>query len=421
MLDLEFLLPARCRLCLAQFSDPRTALVIALLLCDITSPRATANDWPRWRGTDFNGISRETGWSTVWPANGPKPLWKTSVGTGFSSVAVGNGRLYTLGNQNGTESIYCMDASTGKEQWRHSYPCAIDPNLYEGGPNATPTVDGDRVYSFSRKGHVFALDAGTGKVLWSRNVHDDSMAKIPEWGFSGSPLVEKKSLVINAGPAGMALDTATGRVIWSSGKESAGYSSPVPFVEGSTRGVLVFSTKTLSAVNPDLGKVLWQHPWPTPYGVNAADPVLIGTRVFLSSGYNQGCALLQMSGNDVSVLWQNKNMRNHFSSSVAIGDNIYGFDESELKCLDLKSGDVKWKERSLGKGSLIAATGKLIILGEKGELVIAEASPAAFRPVARAQVLGGKCWTAPVLANGKIYCRNARGDLVCVDVSGKAN
>src|SRR5439155_1488130 len=138
--------------------------------------------------------------------------------------------------------------------------------------NATPTVDGDTVYSFSRKGHVFALDAGTGKVLWSRNVHDDSGLKIPEWGFSGSPLVEGKSLIINAGPAGMALDAATGRVIWSSGKESAGYSSPVPFVQGSTRGVLFFSSKTLSAVDPDTGKLLWQHPWPTPFGVNAADP-----------------------------------------------------------------------------------------------------------------------------------------------------
>jgi len=168
--------------------------------------------------------------------------------------------------------------------------------------------------------------------------------------------------------------------------------------------------------------LLWRHPWPTSYGVNAADPVLIGDKIFISSGYNQGCALLKMNDNGVSVVWQNKNMRNHFNSSIAIGDRIYGFDESpQLKCLELAAGNVGWTESGLGKGSLIGADGKLIVLGEKGQLVIADASATAFKPLARAQVLGGKCWTSPVLANGKIYCRNARGDLVCMDVSGKAN
>ena len=219
----------------------------------------------------------------------------------------------------------------------------------------------------------------------------------------------------------MALDKATGKVLWSSGKESAGYSSPVPFNPGQTHGIVLFSTRALSMVNPEDGQLLWEHPWKTPYGVNAADPVIVGDKVFVSSGYNQGCALLQMGGNKVSVLWQNKNMRNHFNSSLAIGDSAYGFDESELKCLDLQTGTVRWAERSLGKGSLVAADRTLIILSEKGQLVIAEASPAAFKPLARAQVLGGKCWTSPVLANGKIYCRNARGDLVCVDVAGKTN
>ena len=392
------------------------------ILCFAASFQAAADDWPRWRGPDCNGISKETGWSASWPQEGPKQLWKTSVGTGFSSVAVSNGRLYTLGNKGGTETLYCLDAGSGKEQWKYSYPCPMDPNLYEGGPNATPAVDGNTVYSFSRKGHVFALDAGTGKVLWSKNVHDELGVKIPEWGFSGSPLVEGKLLIINAGPAGLGLDRAGGQVVWSSGKESAGYSSPVPLTHGVARGVLLFSTKALSAVNAQTGRLLWRHPWPTSYGVNAADPVLIGDKIFISSGYNQGCALLRMNDKGVSVIWQNKNLRNHFNSSVAIGDRIYGFDESpQLKCLELAAGNVGWTESGLGKGSLIGADGKLIVLGEKGELVIADASAAAFKPLARAQVLGGKCWTSPVLANGKIYCRNARGDLVCMDVSGKAN
>jgi len=411
--------PARGGWFLARFSVLPAASIAASILCAFAVSPVAANDWPRWRGSEFNGISKETGWSASWPADGPKQLWKATVGIGFSSVAVSDGWLYTLGNQSGTETVYCLDASTGQERWKHSYPCPIDPNLYEGGPNATPTVDGNVLYSFSRKGHLFALDAATGKVLWSKNVHDDLGAKIPEWGFSGSPLVEGQLLVINAGPAGMGFDKSTGKVLWFSGKESAGYSSPVPFAQGSIRAVLLFSTKTLSAVNAETGALLWRHPWPTSYGVNAADPVLSGQRIFISSGYNEGCALLELDDKNVSVLWQNKNMRNHFNSSIALGGCVYGFDESELKCLDLRTGSVRWTERSLGKGSLIAADGKLIILCEKGQLVVANGASDAFKPIARAQVLGGKCWTSPVLANGKIYCRNARGDLVCVEVSGK--
>src|SRR5256886_4799471 len=279
--------------------------VAMLVLCVVSFFQTSANDWPRWRGTDFNGISKETGWSTSWPREGPKQLWKANVGTGFSSIAVSNGRAYTLGNVNDTETIYCLEANTGKVLWKHSYACSTDPNLYEGGPNATPTVDRNTVYTFSRKGHVFALDAETGNVIWSKNIHDELGLKIPSWGFSGSPLVEGKLLIINAGPAGTALDKATGKVVWSSGKESAGYSSPLPFSNGRTRAVLLFSTKALSAVDPENGRLLWEHPWKTPWGVNAADPVIVGDKIFISSGYNQGCALLRVVGTKVSVLWRN--------------------------------------------------------------------------------------------------------------------
>ena len=412
--------PRRIHPCLNRFFTRPIFPATVLVFCVNAAFQTAANDWPRWRGTDFNGIAKETGWSAAWPQEGPKQLWKANVGTGFSSVAVSNGRAYTLGNINDTETIYCLDANTGDSLWKHSYACSIDPNLYEGGPNATPTVDGNTVYTFSRKGHVFALDAGNGNVIWSKNIRDELGLKIPSWGFSGSPLVEGKLLILNAGPAGAGLDKATGQVAWSSGKESAGYSSPLPFNEGPTRAALLFSIRALSAVNPKNGKLVWEHPWKTPWGVNAADPVIVGDKIFISSGYNQGCALLRVAGDKVSVLWQNKNLRNHFNSSLAVGNCVYGFDESsELKCLDLKTGEVKWSEKSLGKGSLIAAGGKLIILGEKGQLVVAEPSSEAFKPVARAQVLGGKCWTSPVLANGKIYCRNARGDLVCLDVARK--
>ncbi len=378
-----------------------------------------ALDWYRWRGPDLNGISKETGWQTVWPKEGPKQLWKASLGIGFSSMSVSNGRVYTMGNENDTETVFCFDANTGQLRWKHSYPCPIDPKYYEGGPSATPTVDAKAVYTLSRKGDLFAFDAETGKVAWSKNVHKELGLKIPDWGFSGSVLVEGNLLIINAGGAGTALDKRSDKVAWTSSKDEAGYSTPLPFETGAQHAVALFSASELEAVNVADGKLLWKFPWKTKYGVNAADPIISGNEFFVSSGYDQGCALWRVSNGKPSVVWQNKNMRNHFNSCVLIDGNLYGFDESELKCQDWAGGRIKWTEKSLGKGSLMAAAGKLIVLGEKGMLVVADASPAGFKPISQAQVIGGKCWTTPVLSNGKIYCRNAKGDLVCVDVGGK--
>jgi outer membrane protein assembly factor BamB len=380
---------------------------------------ALALDWYRWRGPDLNGISKESGWLTQWPASGPKQLWKASVDTGFSSMSVGDGRVYTMGNQDGKETVWCLNAATGAEIWRHTYDCPVDPNLYEGGPNATPTIDGQRVYTLSRKGDLFCFDAAAGKILWEKNIQTELDAKIPGWGFSGSPLVEGDLLVVNAGTHGAAFDKISGKGIWSTGKEKAGFATPVPFDLGGRRSVAIFAAKALVALDVKTGKELWRFPWKTSYDINVADPIISGDQFFISSGYGTGAGLIKLSGGKPTAVWQNKNMRNHFNGSVLLGGNIYGFDESVLKCLDWQSGAVKWSEKSLGKGSLMAADGKLIVLGEKGMLVVADASPAGFKPNSRAQVLGGKCWTTPVLSNGKIYCRNAKGDLICLDVGGK--
>ena len=366
---------------------------------------AAAADWYRWRGPDLNGVSKEAGWLTSWPAGGPKQLWKASVGTGFSSISVSQGRVYTMGNSDDTETVYCFNVENGSLRWKHSYPCPLDPNVYEGGPNATPTVDGNAVYTFSRKGDVFAFRADTGAVLWQKNIQSELDLRIPGWGFSSSPLVLDKLLVLNAGGAGTALDKESGKVVWQSGKEAARYSSAVPVQMGKQQAVALFSGKVFEAVAVADGHVLWEFPWPTSYGANIGDPILVGEKFFISSGYNQGCALLQISGNQPNPLWRNKNMRNHFNCSVLLQEAIYGFDESaELRCLDAKTGAVKWTEKGLGKGSLMAADGKLIILGERGQLIIAEASPVSFKR----------------LSGGRIYCRNAAGDVVCLDVAGSS-
>lgn len=397
----------------------RAAILFFASVGALSSFDAIGLDWPRWRGPDANGISKETGWSTSWPDEGPKQLWKANVGTGFSSISVANGRAYTVGNLKDRDTVYCFDAKTGQERWKHSYPAPLDDHYYDGGSSATPTIDGDKVYHLARRGGLFCLDAATGKVVWSKELYKELGARIPEWGFAGSPLVEGDLLILNVGSAGAAINKVTGAVVWTSGKGSAGYSSAVPFSVGNDRYAALFLLQAVAAVNVRTGKELWRHGWKTSYDVNAADPVIAGNEIFISSGYDKGAALLRILSNQPNVVWQNKNMRNHFNSCVLVGGHLYGFDESELKCVDWKSGAVKWTEPGLGKGGLSAADGKLIVQGERGQLVVAEASPAGFKPLARAQVLGGKCWTMPVLANGRIYCRNARGDVVCVDVSTK--
>ena len=296
--------------------------------------------------------------------------------------------------------------------------------FYEGGTSVTPTVDGKNIFTLSRKGDVFCLNAEDGKVIWSKNLAKELGVEIPTWGFAGSPLVENNSLILNVGAAGTALDKSSGKIIWTSGKAYSGYSSPLPADFDGQHCVVFFAAKSIIAVAPEDGKKIWEHEWKTSYDVNAADPIIVGDKVFITAGYDHGCALLQIKNRKATVLWENKNLRNHINSSIFLNGFLFGFDgnagpKADFKCVEFETGKVKWSEPKLGGGALMAADGKLIITTDRGELIIAEPSPTAFKPISRAQVLGGKNWTTPVLSNGRIYCRNAKGDLVCLDVKGK--
>jgi len=382
---------------------------------------AHATDWPCWRGPNHDGISQEKGWSTSWPSDGPKQLWKASVGIGFSSASVANGRLFTLGNRDETDTVYCFDAESGKELWKHSYSCSLDPIYYEGGPGSTPTVDGNNVYTLSKRGHLFCFDAAKGKILWQHNLIEELPVAKPRWGFAGSPLVEGSRVVLNMGGAGAAVDKTTGKIIWRSDTNIAGYATPVPFTANGERCAALFSGKALVGVRVRDGKELWQFPWVERWNLSAADPLLIDDKLFIST-MGQGCALLKLTSDTPKALWENKVMANHFNCGVHLNGFIYGINgntdqpEKDLRCIEAATGQVKWKHTGVGLGSLMIADGKLIVLSDRGELLVAPASPDGFKPIARAQALGGKCWTTPVLANGRIYCRNTRGDLVCLDV-----
>lgn len=385
-------------------------------------PAATPGpDWSHWRGPAGNGISPEKDWFSPWPPQGPKRFWKATLGAGYSSFALAGGRLYTMGNLAGRDVVYCLDAATGSALWKHSYPCGSDPSY--PGPRATPTVDGDRVYTLSRKGHLFCLDAATGKLRWAREAARDAGARLPQWDLGGSVLVAGRLLVLNVGSAGLALDKETGETVWSSGKGPSGYATPVPYELQGRQGVALFGFNRILGLDPADGKLLWEHPWSTGCDVNAADPIVTGDKVFFSSGYGTGCALVQFEPGPPRVLWKNQNLAEHFSSPILLDGCIYGFDgnagsQGSLRCLDLATGELKWSHGGL-VGSLVAADGKLLILSELGELLVVEASPAAYKELARAQLVGGQCFTVPLLSGARAYCRNTAGEVLCVSTRGE--
>jgi outer membrane protein assembly factor BamB len=380
-----------------------------------------AADWPQYRGPTQNGIAAESLPTTMSKA-GPREIWKASLGIGTSGVTVANGRVYSMGNLADKDVVHCLDAKTGRAVWSHSYPLALDKRMFEGGPAATPTIDGNFVFTVSHQGDLWCLDAATGKKIWYKHYQKDLNGRRPQWGFAGSPLVEGNLLICDVGArrgSTVALDKATGALAWKSGDDGAGYAAPVAATIGGRRTIVMFKANALVGLDAKDGRELWRTPWKTSYDVNAATPLVAGEKIFISSGYNAGCALVAVEGGRAREMWRNKNLKAHINTPVLWNDHVYGVDDQvgggRLVCLELGSGRLAWSEKTVSGGALIAAGGKLIVISEKGELVIAEANPTAFKPLVRAQVLGGRCWVQPTLANGLLYAKNNQGDLVCLE------
>jgi len=385
-------------------------------------------DWPNWRGPQKNGISRETDWSTQWTSAGPAVLWEKQVGMGFSSVAISQGRAFTMGNtgrkddkktQPHKDVIYCFDAKTGKEIWKHIYASDLKPNGYEGGTSATPTVANGRVYTLSKHGQAFCLDAASGNVIWHKDLVKAFKIELATWGLSSSPLLVGDTVVLNAGTHGMALTQADGSLVWLTGKGKAGYSTPVEYQVGGLECLALFGLNTLAGVSAHTGDVLWTIPWKALHDENIADPIIHEGTMFVSSFLGARCSLFEIKRNTLTERWQHKDLLNWLNSSVLWQGHVYGVDakDKSLKCLNFKTGSTKWIYPDIGLGSLMMADGKLIVLSDKGQLLIGPASPKRFKPMASAKILDGKCWTVPVLSHGRIYARNAEGHLVCIDVS----
>ncbi len=391
-----------------------------LAVCAALAYEVEGESWPNFHGPRHDGHSLETGWIDVWPESGPLVLWRASVGIGFSSMAVSEGAALTLGNKDGKDTVWCFDALSGNVRWTHTYPSDPDPKFYEGGPGSTPTIIGDRVYTMSKWGDLFCFQISSGEILWQRALAKEEGLSVPDWGFSGSPLGFENLLILNLGGGGMAVHQVTGATVWKSDQTEAGYSTPLPFEFEGKPCVLVSSAEAYSAVIAQTGKRLWSIPWLTRYGVNAANPIVQSNRVFVASGYQKGSALYELIDGQPELVWKNKALRAQQNGPVLIDGFLYGFDgdsnsRAKLKCVRWETGETQWENESLGYGSLFSSGSYLMALGAKGVLAVAPASPRGFEPICSAKVLDGKCWTLPVLSGGLIYCRNATGDLVCLD------
>ena len=413
---------------------PAAVRVAVVLACLCTT--AGGGDWPQFRGPNRDGMLPEGAWLTQWPEGGPKVLWKASVGQGYSGMALSGGRLFTMGHakqpaadgsQEDLDVVWCLDAATGQQVWKHAYRCKV-ASYY--GPFTTPTVDGGFVFTLSQYGHLHCLEAASGKVVWSTNAVDDLHGKRPYYGYACSTLVCGEVVVVETGGSEaslVALNKRTGQVAWRYGKGETGYSTPVAGKFEGQACVVALTPAAVVAVNAATGEEAWRHPWKASPQSTATAPLLSGDKVFVSgSETKRTCLLLQVAGRAVSVVWQGQNMLNYFNASVVHDGCLYGIHSldhlpknSTLRCVEIVTGQVKWDKEGVGLASVVLIGRRLLVLTDKGELVLADAAPDAYKELGRAKVLDGNCWTSPVPHDGRVYCRNHRGEIVCLDVTAR--
>jgi len=396
----------------------RTLLTMLLWMTSLCAVQA--DDWPNWNGSHHDGISRETGFADAWPKDGLPIEWTCEIGTGFSSMSVAGERLFAMGHKDGEETVWCLNRRTGQVLWSHKYPGELIPNLHEGGPCATPTVDGDRVYTVGKEGQLFCLNMADGKVLWEKMLQQDLEVKLPEWGFSSSPRILGNQLILEGGRV-VSFDKSDGAKLWQTEIHEAGYGSAAVFEHGGKTLIATLDCDGLRIVDSADGTQVAFAEWKSPYRTNATTPIIVGDQIFVSTGYKIGCGLFRLQSESLELVYKNTEMRNHFNNSILLDGHLYGFDGDAhlgqlvtLACINFTTGKLTWKQRGLGCGSVLIADGKLLVLTEDGTLVLAKASPDAYVELARSAFLEGRCWTAPILSDGWVYGRNAAGKLVCV-------
>lgn len=385
-------------------------------------------DWPQFLGPTRNGVSAETGLTTSWPAGRPTVLWQKEVGAGFSGPAVAGGRLVLFHRQGDQEIIECLDARTGKGQWKLDYPTHYQDDFgFDDGPRATPLLAEGRVFTLGAEGTLHCLDLKTGAKRWGRKLED---AYHPPKGFFGvgtSPILEGGLLVVNVGARGagiVAFEKDTGKEAWRATDDEASYSSPVAATVDGVRHLFFFTRAGLVSLDPRDGSVRFRKLWRSRMNasVNAASPVVVGDRLFVSACYGAGAVLLRVGKDRADELWKgNEILSTHYGTAVCRQGFLYGFDGRQehvarLRCVELATGKVRWSKDEFGCGSMILADSLLWIVAENGELVVVEAQPDGYREKARAAVLDKPCRAPIALSEGRLYARDEKR-LVCLSLT----
>ena len=386
-------------------------------------------EWSQYRGPNRDGVAVANTSIKAWPSGSlPFQVWKKPIGEGFSGIVIKGEQLITAIAEDDTEFLVSFEKTTGKEVWRF----ALGKRFVEemgNGPRATPTLDGDFAYMLDSHGSLYCINIESGKQIWKVSLTDTFKIERPLRGFSTCPLILGETLIIHGGgqnSAFIGLNKKTGKTIWQVGDSTAGHSSPFTATINNVEQSVFTIARVIEkdgerqvlneavSVSSD-GKILWRGP-SLPQII--AMPVFVPPdKVFISSSVENGCLLIQvLSDGKIDTVWHNKEMRNHFNSSVYYKDHIYGFSSSTLKCLVAETAQRQWSTRGYGKGSLIIADEKLLVLSDRGVLALIEATPKGYTELAQAQVIEGKSWTSPTLADGKIYLRNQK-EMACYDLT----
>jgi len=381
-----------------------------------SAAHVTRNYWTNFRGPNRDGRYEEMPVLTNWPAQGLPLVWKEPVGVGYASVTIADGRAYTIEQRRRQEVVAAYDVNTGRELWAQKWSAEYTDETGDG-PRTTPTWDEGWVYALGATGELRCLNASTGAVRWSKNILTDNQAENLPWAMAASPLiVDDKVIVLPGGTSGksvVAYNKATGAPVWKVQNDRQAYVSPMLVTLAGRRQILVESASRVFGLAPENGQLLWSQAWDTDMGINVSQPIIVDqNRVFVSSGYGKGAALLEVtgSGNSLSAktLWTNITMKNKFNSSVLHNGYVYGLDEGILTCVDVNTGARKWKGGRYGYGQVLFASDHLIVMSDTGELALVKATPDAYTEVAKFAALDGKTWNYPAIAGGRLFVRNAK-------------
>ncbi len=409
------------------------------LLCSfalLTIPVGTtapAADWPQWRGPLRNGLSSETGLLKAWPEKGPAVTWSVAnLGEGYGSPALKGDRIYVQGTSGtGSEAkstVFCLNRADGKTIWSVAFGAKVDQDK-GNGPRATPTLDGDRLYVLTENGDLACLREKDGSRIWGKNILKEFGGSNPKWLISESPLVDGNKLIVSPGGTNagiVALDKMTGAEIWRTKElsDQTGYASCIIAEVGGVRTYINFTSTAAVGVRASDGKLMWRYANVANKVANCTTPIFADNKVFFSSAYGTGGALLNLTAQNGEVkaeeAYFTKEMQNHHGGMVLVDGYLYGFSNAILTCIEFSTGKVMWKDRSVGKGSIGYADGMLYLLGEKQLVGLAEANPKAYVEKGRFPIndRGWDSWAHPVIIGGKLYIRN-QNELTCYDVKGK--